>query len=152
MEYKMFIKTSDDVKINLRRSKKLTKIIENLSLNEKLPITVTVYIAEANQVKNGNVFNTIKIHYPNLGRKKDQPSEIEIFYKVLCVNGYIRYSDDTYRSVPLLNMNVINRFVANYQQYGEVTLIAKNLYLLTPETTLIYPDGSQYDWNFNKIN
>lgn len=140
----------DDVEVDV---KQLMETTSKLATNERLPITITVYIPCPYQGRDSHYFNTINVRYPNLGRKKGDPHEIEDLHRVWCLSGHIEWNGRNYYK-PLPQIDVIDALVANYQQYGEVTLFRNDLIVLQhnkPEGILVYPDNSKYDVYLNKI-
>lgn len=140
----------DNVEIDV---KQLKETISKLAQNERLPITITVYKPASNGCNFRYYSNVIRVRYPNLGRKKGDPHEIEDLHRVWCLSGHIEWNGRNHYT-PLPQIDVIDALVANYQQYGEVTLFRNDLIELQhnkPEGILVYPDNSKYDVYLNKI-
>lgn len=141
----------DDVVIDVEQ---ISETIKKLPANERLPITITVFIADPYQGLDEYYSNTIKVRYPNLGRIKGEPREIEYFHHVWCYIGDIKKDGKRYR-MPLPDKKVIDELIANYQQYGDVTVIRNDLQRIQANNKsgaiLVYPDNSKYDLNLNPI-
>ena len=68
------------------------------------------------------------------------------------MSGCIEWNGRNYYT-PLPQIDVIDTLVANYQQYGDVTLSRYDLWEFRnqSEGILVYPDNSKYDVYLNKI-
>lgn len=143
---------NDDVVIDVEQ---INETIKKLRSDERLPITITVFIPEPYHGRDRFYFNIIKVRYPNVGRKKGEPSEIEDFHKVFCINGNIITKDKKSNLItPLPDKAVIDTLINNYQQYGEVTVIRNDLHRFRVNQSgaiLVYPDNSKYDLNLTPI-
>lgn len=132
----------------------ITKTIGQLGGNERLPITITVFKPQPYKKLDEYYYNTIRVRYPNLGREKGDPREIEFLHTVWCNGGFLltKNGRDYVKSLP--DIPVINELIANYQQYGDVTLIRNDLNRFSDsadEMFINYPDGSKYNLNMNKV-
>lgn len=139
----------DDVEVDV---KQLMKTTSKLATNERLPITINVYKPYPYQSRDSYYYNPIKVRYPNLGRKKGDYHELEYLHRVWCLSGCIEWNGRNYYT-PLPQIDVIDALVANYQQYGDVTLFRDDLWEFRnqSEGILVYPDNSKYDVYLNKI-
>lgn len=140
----------DDVEIDVKQLKETTS---KLAKNERLPITITVYVPDSYGGRFRYYSSAIMVRYPNLGRKKGEPHEIEALHRVWCVSVLIEWNGRGYYT-NLPQIDVIDALVANYQQYGDVTLYRNDLWQFRNKSEggiLVYPDNSKYDIHLNKI-
>ena len=126
----------------------LTKITAKLYPRRQLQITMTVSTPELWQGYAHCYTNTIRVRYPNLGRLKGEPREIEDIHVVWCCTGYLITKNGRSYLYSLPDMKVIEGLVSDYEKYGCVKLIRNDLYpfkIMKGKVSLVYHDGCKYD-------